>query len=608
MSQTAEPLSKPVPDDLGFDPGALKKKYLAERDKRLRIDGNEQYREIKGEFAHYLEDPYVEPGFARAPLTDEVEVVVIGGGFGGLLAGARLREAGIEDIRIIEKGGDFGGTWYWNRYPGAACDIEAYIYLPLLEEVGYMPVEKYTRAPEILEHSRAIARKFDLYRDVCFQTEVTQMRFDEKISRWIIATNRNDAIRARFVVMANGPLHRPKLPGIPGVETFKGHSFHTSRWDYHYTGGDCMGNLTGLKDKRVGVIGTGATAIQCVPHLGAAAKELYVFQRTPSSVDVRNDRPTDPQWAKSLEPGWQQKRMDNFNALVSGVPQDVDLVSDGWTDIIGKFLTLMRKQNEAGASVDLADTLQLADFKKMEQIRARVDAIVRDRSKADALKPYYNQFCKRPCFHDQYLDTFNRPNVHLIDTDGQGVERITEHGVVANGKEYEIDCLIYATGFEVGTDYTRRSGYQLFGRGGVSLSEKWKDGVSTLHGMHSRGFPNVFIMSNSQSGFTANYPHMLNEQSKHLAYIIKECADRQVRIVEAAQDAEEAWVQTIISSAIMRQKFQEECTPGYYNNEGKPSALAARNGFYGHGPIAFARLLQEWRSEGLLKGLELNPS
>jgi cyclohexanone monooxygenase len=266
----------------------------------------------------------------------------------------------------------------------------------------------------------------------------------------------------------------------------------------------------------------------------------------------------------------------------------------------------MRKQNEAGASVDLGETLQLADFKKMEQIRARVDQVVRDQRKAAALKPYYNQFCKRPCFHDQYLDTFNRPNVHLIDTDGKGVERITEHGVVANGKEYEIDCLIYATGFEVGTDYTRRSGYQLYGRGGISLSDKWKDGVSTLHGMHSRGFPNVFIMSNSQSGFTANYPHMLNEQSKHLAYIIQECLARQVRVVEAGQDAEDAWVQTIISSAIMRQKFQEECTPGYYNNEGKPSALAARNGFYGHGPIAFAKLLEDWRGEGTLKGLELN--
>ena len=281
MSQTAEPRTKPGQEELGFDPASLKKKYLAERDKRLRTDGNEQYREIKGDFAHYLDDPYVEPGFTRAPLTDDVEVVVIGGGFGGLLAGARLREAGVKDLRMIEKGGDYGGTWYWNRYPGAACDIESYIYLPLLEEVGYMPVEKYTRAPEILEHSRAIARKFDLYRDVCFQTEVTEMRWDDTISRWIIKTNRNDAMKPRFVVMANGTLHRPKLPGIAGVETFKGHSFHTSRWDYHYTGGDCHGGLTGLKDKRVGIIGTGATAVHCVPHLGAAAKELYVFQRTP---------------------------------------------------------------------------------------------------------------------------------------------------------------------------------------------------------------------------------------------------------------------------------------------------------------------------------------
>jgi len=606
MSQTAEPSTRPAKDELGFDPAALKARYRAERDKRLRADGNEQYREIKGEFARYLDDPYVAPGFTRAPLTDEVEVVVIGGGFGGLLAGARLREAGVQDIRVIEKGGDFGGTWYWNRYPGAACDIESYIYLPLLEEVGYMPVEKYSRAPEILTHSRAIAEKFDLYRNACFQTEVTEMRWDDKISRWIVTTNRGDAMKARFVVMANGPLHRPKLPGIPGVETFKGHSFHTSRWDYHYTGGTSEGGLTGLVGKRVGIIGTGATAVQCVPHVGAWAKELFVFQRTPSSIDVRNNRPTDSGWAQSLERGWQQKRMDNFNALVTGVPQSEDLVNDGWTDIIGNLLVLMRKQNEAGDKVDVATTLQLADFKKMEQIRARVDSVVRDRQKAEALKPYYNQFCKRPCFHDEYLETFNRPNVTLIDTDGKGVERITEKGIVANGKEYEIDCLIYATGFEVGTSYTRRSGYELYGRGGISLSEKWKDGVSTLHGMHSRGFPNCFIISNSQSGFTANFPHMLNEQSKHLAYIIKECAARQVRVMEPSQEAEDAWVQTIISSAIMRQKFQEECTPGYYNNEGKPSALAARNGFYGLGPIAFVKLLEDWRKEGGLQGLELN--
>ncbi len=592
--------------ELGFDPAALREKYLAERDKRLRGEGNEQYQEIKGQFAHYLEDPYVPAGFSREPLTDEVEVAVIGGGFGGLLAGARLRKAGVQDIRLIEKGGDFGGTWYWNRYPGAACDIESYVYLPLLEEVGYLPVEKYSRAPEILKHSRAIGEHFDLYRNACFQTEVTDLRWDDAASRWIIATNRGDVMRARYVVMANGPLHRPKLPGIRGVETFAGHSFHTSRWDYDYTGGDSSGGLTKLKDKVVGVIGTGATAVQCVPHLGAAARQLYVFQRTPSSIDVRNNRPTDPAWAQSLQPGWQQHRMDNFNTLVSGGFADEDLVSDGWTDIIGNLLTMARKQAGSGRSPEeLASMMQLADFQKMEQVRARVDAVVKDGATAEALKPWYNQFCKRPCFHDEYLDAFNRPNVTLVDTQGRGVEQIARNAVIANGRTYEVDCLIYATGFEVGTSYTRRAGYEIHGRGGLALTEKWSQGVATLHGMHARGFPNCFIMSNSQSGFTANYPHMLNEQSKHLAYIVAECAGRQARTVEATQEAEDAWVQTIIASAILRQRFQEECTPGYYNNEGKPSALAARNGPYGAGPIAFVRLLEAWRAKGDLEGLEV---
>ena len=596
-------------EDLGFDPAALRAKYLAERDRRIRADGNEQYREIAGDFAHYLDDPYVAPGFTRAPLTDEIEVVVIGGGFGGLLAGARLREAGVDDIRVIEKGGDFGGTWYWNRYPGAACDVESYIYLPLLEEIGYLPVEKYSRAPEILAHSRAIGEHFDLYRNACFQTEVTGMAWDEAAARWIISTNRGDAMKARYVVMANGPLHRPKLPGIPGVETFKGHSFHTSRWDYGYTGGDSNGNLTGLKDKRVGIIGTGATAVQCVPHLAAAAKELFVFQRTPSSIDVRANRPTDPDWAASLQPGWQQHRMDNFNALVSGGFAEEDLVNDGWTDIIGNLIMMMRNNAAAGQSMEtIAETMQLADFQKMEQIRARVDQSVKDKAAAEALKPWYNQFCKRPCFHDEYLDAFNRPNVQLIDTQGRGVEAITERGVVANGREYEIDCLIYATGFEVGTSYTRRAGYEVVGRGGVTLTQKWADGVSTLHGMHSRGFPNLFLISNSQSGFTVNFPHMINEQSRHLAYIVREASQRQARTVEASAEAEEAWVQTIISSAMMRQKFQEECTPGYYNNEGQPSALAARNGSYGAGPVAFVKLLEDWRAAGELAGLEISTS
>lgn len=590
---------------IAFDPDALRQKYVEERDKRVRVDGNEQYQDVVGDFAHYLNDPYVEP-LVREPLFDDVEVVIIGGGFGGLLTGARLREAGIQDLRVIEKGGDFGGTWYWNRYPGAACDVESYIYLPLLEELGYIPKEKYTHAPEILKHSRAIGEHFDLYRNACFQTEVTEVRWDDDAQRWIISTNRDDRMRARFVCMANGPLHRPKLPGITGVETYQGHSFHTSRWDYNYTGGTSDGGLSGLAGKRIGIIGTGATAVQCVPHVGAAAAELFVFQRTPSSIDVRNNRDTDPAWANSLQPGWQKRRMENFNNLVSGIPESEDLVGDGWTDIIGKLLVMVRNNANADFSPEgLASTMELADFEKMEQIRSRVDQIVHDNSTAEALKPYYRQFCKRPCFHDEYLQTFTRPNVTLVDTAGQGVDRITQRGVIANGVEYELDCIIYATGFEVGTEYSRRAGYEIIGRDGVTLTQKWADGASTLHGFHSRGFPNCFIISNLQSGFTVNFPHMLSEQATHLGYILNHAEQNGITRIEAKQEDEDAWVQKIISLSQMNVKFLESCTPGYYNNEGRPSDRAIQNGSFGGGSVAFIQVLEKWRADGDLAGLEL---
>jgi cyclohexanone monooxygenase len=592
---------------LGFDPTALRQKYREERERRLRSDGNEQYIEVKDEFAHFLDDPYAEPGFERAPLTDEVEALIIGGGFGGLLAGARLRQAGVEDIRIVDPASDFGGTWYWNRYPGIACDVESYTYLPLLEEVGYVPKEKYSFGREILEHSQAIARKYDLYRDVCFQTRVEELRWDEDEARWIVTTNRNDRMKAHYLCLATGPLNRPKLPGIPGIEDFEGHTFHASRWDYRYTGGDSEGNLTGLQGKRVGIIGTGATSVQCVPHVREWAEQLYVFQRTPSSIDVKKNPPTDPEWAKSLKPGWHQHRMDNFNALVSGVPQAEDLVDDGWTDLIGKLLVSMRQ----GATSDLspegiARAVELADFEKMEEIRARVDSIVKDPETAEALKPYYRQFCKRPCFHNEYLEAFNRPNVTLVDTKGRGVDRITKKGVVVDGHEYEVDCLIYASGFEVGTDYSRRAGLQLYGRGGQSLTERWADGVRSLHGMHVHGFPNCFIMSNPQAGFTANYPHLLDEQAKHVAYIIQTGIEKGLRRVEVTEEGEAAWVEQCLSKAQLGTDFLENCTPGYYNNEGKTSERSAQDGFYGGGSIEFFQILEDWRKKGELERMDLS--
>ena len=596
-------------EGMDFDPDALREKYRAERDRRLRADGNHQYVEVKGDFSRYLDDPYVEPGFTREPLNDAVEVVIIGGGFGGLLAGARLREAGVRDIRIIEKGGDFGGTWYWNRYPGAQCDIEAYIYLPLLEETGYIPKEKYSFAPEILAHARRIGEKFDLYRNACFQTQIKDVTWSEEECRWIVTTDRGDRMSARFVVMSNGPLNRPKLPGIPGIDDYKGHTFHTSRWDYSYTGGDTTGNLHKLGDKKVAVIGTGATAVQCVPHLARYAKQLYVFQRTPSSVDERGNRPTDPEWVKTLKPGWQKHRMENFNTLVSGGEQEVDLVSDGWTDIIRNLAAILPRKREDNAETrhETARMMELADFKKMNQVRARVDAIVKDKKTAEALKPWYRQFCKRPTFNDEYLPAFNRPNVKLVDTMGRGVDRITEKGLVFDGVEYEVDCIIFATGFEVGTSYTRRAAFEVYGRGGKSLTEHWADGVKTLHGFYSSGFPNCFHMGIIQNAITANFPHMLEEQAQHITELIQHAKQNEARCIEPSAEAEADWVATIREKALNNQRFLTECTPGYYNNEGKPEEGTGLAGDqYGGGPVEFHDLVRKWRKDGQMKGVRFS--
>jgi cyclohexanone monooxygenase len=619
---------------LPFDPDALGRKYREERDKRVRADGNDQYQEVTGEFAYFVDDPYIDSELKRDAIEEEVEVVIIGGGFGGMLAAARLHDAGITDFRIIEKGGDFGGTWYWNRYPGASCDIESYVYFPLLEKTGFVPKQKYTNAPETLEYCHVIAETYDLYSRSLMQTMVTSTDWDEEQGRWVVSTDRQDRLKARYVVHSNGPLNRPKLPAIRGISHFKGHTFHTSRWDYAYTGGDSNGGLDNLHDKRVAVIGTGATAVQCVPHLGASAKQLYVFQRTPSSVDVRNNQPTDPGWISNQEEGWQDERRRNFESIMTGAPVKQDLVSDGWTEAFRLLFGSLRDKapsksrmafwavtsplspklyqvglknyltEKATTFMDLAREMELADYKKMEQVRARADSIVEDSETAESLKPYYRQFCKRPCFHDEYLPTFNRANVSLVNTDGRGVDEITENGIVFDGEEYVVDCIVFATGFEVGTDYARRAGYQIHGVDGISVSQKWEEGLSTFHGMHSRGFPNSFFFGPAQSGFTATYTYSLDEQSVHLAHILATAKEKGATRIEASAEAEEKWVQTIIDKARLTADFQEKCTPGYYNNEGKVNAKP-QNNTYGAGPIEFFDLMAKWRAKGELQGLDV---
>lgn len=591
--------------ELGIDAIALRAKYREERDKRLRPDGIGQFISLTGELERYRQDPYIEAEIARGPLTDEIDVAVIGCGFGGLLLGAHLRKAGIEDIRFIDRAGDFGGVWYWNRYPGAACDTESYVYLPMLEELGYMPGRKYARAAEIHEHCQRIADYFDLYRDTCFSTDVTGLEWDEAAARWIITSNRGDRMRARFVALSPGPLDRAKLPGIPGIETFAGHSFHTSRWDYDYTGGDSSGGLTGLADKTVGIIGTGATAVQCIPHLAAGAKQLYVFQRTPSSIDFRDDKPTDPDWAASLQPGWQKQRIENFTTLITGGQAEQNLTDDGWTGVYKNVQYLIQRCQDRGEDTsDMAQLAQLGNFMKMQQIRARVGDVVADKACAEALMPWYDHFCKRPCFHDEFLPVFNRDNVTLVATDGTGVDRITEDAIVAGDTEYPVDCLIYSTGFEVGEMLSRRLGIDIYGRTGKSLIEHWADGPRTMHGFMTSDFPNLLFLSHVQSGLSLNFTHMIDEQGQHAAHILGRALAEGMRTIEPTPQAETAWVSEVEAAAPASADFNRECTPSYLNFEGEANRSNVRNGPYGGGPMRFYEILAEWREAGSMPGLQ----
>ena len=527
----------------------IKKKFAEERDLRLnyRPEGTDQFTsDFEGDLARYIDDPYVVEPIDREPINDTVECLFIGGGFSALLTSARLREKGVESIRIVERGADVGGTWYWNRYPGVACDVVSYDYLPLLDELDYVPRDHYSKGAEIYEHCQAIAKKYDLYDLAVFQTTVISTQWNEEEQMWHLRTDRGDHMRARFVICANGTLSKPKLAKIDGLENFAGHSFHTSRWDYEYTGN----KLEKLADKRVGIIGTGATAVQAVPGLAENAKELYVFQRTPSSIDIRKDWPTDPNWARKLEPGWQKRRREK----------------------VLETFELSPKEKAKRATMTAEEKVQYQEngnIDYMMRIHKRIDEIVKDPVTADALKPWYMFMCKRPCFHNDYLPSFNRPNVHLVDTKGKGVNKITAKGPVVETEgepeEFELDLLIYATGFEV-----QKTGIynKIVGESELDLEDKFADGMRTLLGIHTEGYPNLFVMGGYQASFQFNLTDVLNCQGEHIADVIDYTRKHGYKTVDATPDAEEWWVQEVIANRGKTNR-SEECTPGYYNFEGQ---------------------------------------
>ncbi|KAF7364874.1 Phenylacetone monooxygenase [Mycena venus] len=624
---------------------AIRQKYIEERNKRLRPDGVKQFLKLANstQFKYLDDDPWVDHAAynAGAPALndgDDIKFLVLGAGYGGLLFAVHLIEAGFNaaDIRIVDVAGGFGGTWYWNRYPGLMCDVESYIYMPLLEETGYMPRFKYAYGPELREHAERIAKKWGLTDKALFRTHCHTARWDDAAKRWILELTENRGpvepkkeikLKAQYVFVASGTLNAPQIPRLPGFDSFKGQHFHTSRWNYEITGGtDVDWTLDKLKDKRVGIIGTGATAVQAVPQLAKWAKHLYVFQRTPSSVDERGQRPTDPaEWTNKIAStkGWQLARSHNFNSFLVNEPIGEDLVDDGWCrtrsycGVIGApGIIVPEKIPEHIAR------LHAYDLERAEKIRARTGEIVKDPETAEKLKHWYPAWCKRPTFHDEYLPAFNLPNVTLVDTDGKGVEALTEEAVVANGTSYPVDVLVLSTGFSLAVEgdsgsTVQRAGMKAFGRDGLDMDDKWiREGPGSLHGVASHDFPNLFFPGPSQTGVTANFTFTLSILASHVANILAEAERRAGQsnkvTVEVTKAAEDEWGGELLKRAAWFAGMRG-CTPGYINREGEAGKVtdmqeqmkAARGAPWGEGIVSFTEVLKAWRDEGELRGFQV---
>lgn len=585
---------------LDYDPAAseldldrARERYHLEREKRAGHANRTAYRTGP---AVDLRDTYI-PRIEREARDEQVDALIIGAGFAGLIVAIEMRKCGVGPIRIVDTAGDFGGVWYWNRYPGAQCDVESYIYLPFLEETGYIPKEKYSHQPEILEHAQRLGTHYDLYKDALFHTGVTDATWSDA-DRWTVRTDRGDMFRANFVVMAGGGQDQPRFPDLPGFEDFEGHVFHSCRWDYAYSGGDSSGNCAGLEGKRVAVVGTGASAVQVVPYIAPSADHLYVVQRTPVVVGERLNKPTDPAWAASLEPGWQDRRMLNYSTLVLGGKQDEDLVDDGWTHATAQLASVYGggRDNAELSPEAAAEAAERSDLRYMSKIRARVDQTVTNSRSAELLKPWYRYFCKRPTFNDLYLPAFNRDNVELVDASGpKGLERLTATGFVVDDEEYPADVIIFASGFA--SDLSKRKGYSITGRGGITLGDHWRDGARSFHGAIIHNFPNLFMMGTVHVGLTINYTEMALRQGRHIARTIELLRARGFNEIEPSAEAEDDYVEAIVAAREADVEFHSSCTPGYFNNEGMPvkRGKGLTDAVYSAGLFAWVDMVTEWR-------------
>jgi cation diffusion facilitator CzcD-associated flavoprotein CzcO len=650
-------------------------KYFVEAAKRKRAEGTKQFEQLHFSESDRLrslaEDPWVNHAALdnlQLPIHDgnQVKFLITGAGMGGITMAIKLIKAGFtaDQFLIVETAGGIGGTWYWNRYPGLHCklilsqkcqdshglmdllmvgDIESYCYVPFLEDTGYMPKQKYASGVEIRTYLEDLVKQFGLQDRIIFRSQVDKLQWDERDHAWHadITIRRGPegkeqkdlSIRADFVTLASGLFPYPQVPRVPGLKDFSGQMFHTSRWNYDITGGTCdnafpkMKKLEGL---RVGIIGTGATAIQVVPQLAKYAKELYVFQRTPSQVNSRDQRDTDPkEWREHIaaKSGWQKDRLENLADNISG-DADVNLVNDEWSKLAA-YCALVGSNKFGRIAPEKAQEhisrMVTLDAEHNKKARERVSRVVKDKKTAEKLTAWYPTWCKRPTFSDLYLETYNNENVHLIDTDGKGIESVTSNGIVANGQEHPIDILVLSTGYRSpssGGSPGARTNIEIIGRDGRHMSEKWEtQGICTLHGVCSNGFPNLFWQYPAQAGATANYMHVIDVLSEHIAGIIAQgvkraSGDSQRAVIEATAAAEEAWGMQIAQTAAYFSSIAI-CTPSYNTLEGEALEMPAADDHVGMmkkakaaiwqgGIVDFARTMEKWRQDEKLDGMEVS--
>jgi cation diffusion facilitator CzcD-associated flavoprotein CzcO len=474
-----------------------------------------------------------------------LDVVVVGAGFGGLYAVYKFREMGLK-IAAFEAGGDVGGVWYWNRYPGARVDLPSidysYSFSPEVEQ-EWTWSEEFAAQPELLAYFNFVADRLDLRKHYQFNTRIVRAVWDEARKLWSVTTDRGETVEATYCVMATGPLSVPRDPEIPGIERYTGELLRAGRWPHH---------PVSYEGKRVGVIGTGSTGIQIVQEVGRQAHELFVFQRTPSFTMPMRNQKLDPDFVAEVKRNYTGIREAARNSPNGGVrpwttraffsvtpSSRRDLLEDAWKSgglaMLGTFTDLLSNEEANG---------HVADF-----VRSKIDEVVADPDTAEKLKPRdYPIFARRPCLDTGYYETYNQPNVHLIDCVTDPIVEITERGVRTQSGETALDMLILATGYDGLTGAL--TAFDVVGRNGQTVNEKWRGGARSYLGLMMEGFPNLFMTTGPNGpAALANIVRISENDVDWIAHTITDMADRGLATIEPTKQAEDDWMALVFRLA-----------------------------------------------------------